>query len=60
MFEAIHQNEYGTMIGVHEDLNPILISEHSELFEMLVVQVSVDKKRYPNNYWIWAPGGVET
>ena len=44
VFEAIHQKEHGTMMGVHEDLNPILISEHSDLFEMLVVQVSVDKK----------------
>ena len=27
------------MIGVHMNLNPVLISEHSELFEMIVVQV---------------------
>ena len=27
------------MIGVHMNLKPVLISEHSELFELLVVQV---------------------
>ena len=44
VFEAIHRKEHGIMMGVHMDLNPILISEHSELFEMLVVQVTVDNK----------------
>ena len=42
IFEAIHKKEHGIMMGVHVDLKPILISEHSELFEMLVIQVSVD------------------
>ena len=32
------------MMDVHMDLNPILISEHIELFKMLVVQVTVDNK----------------
>ena len=44
VFEAIHRKEHGIMMGVHNDLNPILISEHSDIFEMLVVQVTVNKK----------------
>ena len=46
VFEAIHRKKHGIMMGVHMDLNPILISEHSELFEMLVVQVTVDNKDF--------------
>lgn len=33
IFEAIHKKEHGIMMGVHVDLKPILISEHSELFK---------------------------
>ena len=39
IFEAIRKKEHGTMLGVHMNLQPVLISEHSELFELLVVQV---------------------
>ena len=34
--------EHGTMLGAHVKLQPNLISEYSETFEMLVVQVRVE------------------
>ena len=34
----------GTMIGAHESLYPILISEHSDQFELIVVEITVEKK----------------
>ena len=36
--------EHGTMMGVHVDLHPVLISEYDTTFEMLVVQVKVKDK----------------
>ena len=47
IFEAIHIKEHGTMLGVHVDLQPVLISEHDSTFEMLVVQVKVRNKEIP-------------
>ena len=44
IFEAIHMKEHGTMLGVHMDLQPVLISEYDSTFEMLVVQVKVKNK----------------
>ena len=44
IFEAIHKKEHGTMMGVHVDLNPVLISEHETTFEMLVVQIKVENR----------------
>ena len=44
IFEAIHMKEHGTMMGVHVDLHPVLISEYDTTFEMLVVQVKVKDK----------------
>ena len=39
IFEAIRKKEFGgTMIGVHSGLQPILIQEYSEDFELLVVE----------------------
>ena len=42
VFEAIRMKEHGTMLGAHVRLQPVLISEYSETFEMLVVQVKVE------------------
>ena len=42
IFEAIRIKEHGTMLGAHVMLQPILISEYNEEFEMLVVQVKVE------------------
>ena len=44
IFEAIHMKEHGTMLGVHMDLQPVLISEYDSTFKMLVVQVKVKNK----------------
>ena len=44
-FESIRNKKGGgTMIGVHESLNPILISEYSDPFELLVVEISLENK----------------
>ena len=42
IFEAIRIKEHGTMLGAHVKLQPVLISEYTETFEMLVVQIRVD------------------
>ena len=44
IFETIRKKEHGSMVGVHVDLDPVLISEHNEDFEMLVVQVKTVTK----------------
>ena len=36
--------EHGTMLDVHVDLKPLLISEYSETFEILVVQVQAGRR----------------
>ena len=42
IFEAI-RNKFGggSMIGVHESLNPVLISSYEEYFELLVIQTKI-------------------
>ena len=41
-FEAIRKKEKGgTLIGAHKSLDPILIEEYSEYFELLVVEVNM-------------------
>ena len=41
-FEAIRKKEKGgTLIGAHKSLDPILIKEYSENFELLVVEVNM-------------------
>ena len=41
VFEAIRKRKGGgTLIAVHEDLNPKLIEEYCDEFEILVVQIS--------------------
>ena len=45
IFEAIrNKKDGGTLIGVHQGLNPVLIKEYSEKFELLVVEISVLNK----------------
>ena len=45
-FEAIRKQKQkgGTLIGVHKNLDPILIEEYSEEFELLVVEVKIGGK----------------
>ena len=52
IFEAIRNKEKGgTLIGVHASLNPILITEYSEQFELLVVEMKI------RNQEIWIMSG---
>ena len=45
VFEAIRKKEGGgTMLGVHESLKPVLVSEYSEKFELLVVEVEAGEQ----------------
>ena len=44
IYEAIRKKEHGSMLGVHVSHKPVLISEYSDMFELLVVQIEVDKK----------------
>ena len=45
IFEAIRSKQKGgTAIGAHKSLDPILIEEFSEKFELLVVEVSIGGK----------------
>ena len=45
IFEAIRKKvKGGTMIGAHKGLNPILISEYSEEFELLVIEITIANK----------------
>ena len=45
IFEAI-RNKFGggSMIGVHESLNPVLISSYEEDFELIVIQTKIGNK----------------
>ena len=46
IFETIRKGKIkgGTMIGAHKGLNPVLISEHNEPFEILVIEIHVANK----------------
>ena len=45
IFEAIRKGEKkGTLIGIHNTLNPVLISEYSDEIELLVVEVKIAGK----------------
>ena len=45
IFEAIRNKEGGgTMVGVHKSLQPILIEEYSDDFELIVVEIKVEGK----------------
>ena len=43
VFESIRKNKEkgGTMIGAHKALNPVLINEYSDEFELLVIEITV-------------------
>ena len=44
IFEAIRKNKEkgGSMLGVHENLKPILIEEYSDTFELIVVEIKAE------------------
>ena len=46
VFEAIRKSKEkgGTMIGAHKALNPILIEEYSNDFELLVIEIKIKNK----------------
>ena len=45
IFESIRkEKDGGTLIGVHKALKPVLISEYSDPFEILVVEIVVNGK----------------
>ena len=45
IFETIRKRKFGgTMIGVHQSLNPVLIKQYSDPFELLVTEVSIGNK----------------
>ena len=45
IFEAYRKKEGGgTMIGAHKSLEPILIQEYSDEFELLIVEIKVGGK----------------
>ena len=49
VFEAIRTRKgSGTLIAIHKDLNPKLIEEYNEDFELLVVEIKTEKERNTN------------
>ena len=44
IYESIRQKERGSVIGVHVSLQPVLISEYSDTFEMIVVEIKASKQ----------------
>ena len=46
IFEAIRKNKEqgGTMLGIHKSLEPVLIEEYSDTFEMIVADIKVANK----------------
>ena len=43
VFEAIRAKKGGgTMIAIHEDLNPKLVEEYNDDFELLVVEINAE------------------
>ena len=45
-FESIRKNKEkgGSLLLIHEDLNPVLVKEYNEYFELIVVEVSTEKE----------------
>ena len=43
IFEAIRKSKQkgGTMVGVHMDLEPVLVKEYSDQFELLVIEIKI-------------------
>ena len=52
IYEAIRKKEHGLMTGVHMAHQPVLISEYSDIFEMIVVEIRASDKeiRVINGY----------
>ena len=46
IFEAIRKNKEkgGTMLGIHKSLEPVLIEEYTESFELVVAEIKVANK----------------
>ena len=43
-FEAIRKKQKGgTLIGAHKNLDPVLIEEYSEDFELIVIEVKLEE-----------------
>ena len=44
IFEAIRKSKQkgGTMLGVHVDLEPVLVKEYSDHFELLVLEIKIN------------------
>ena len=55
IFEAICKSKQkgGTMVGVHMDLEPVLVKEYSDQFELLVIEIKIgdSKIRLMSGYW---------
>ena len=47
IFEAIRKNKEkgGTILGIHNGLNPVLIEEYSDKFELLVTEIEAGNKK---------------
>ena len=45
IYEAIRRKEHGSMLGIHVSHKPVLISEYSDEFELIVVQVELGAKQ---------------
>ena len=43
VYESIRQKEHGSVIGVHVSLQPVLISEYNDTFELIVVEIKASK-----------------
>ena len=45
VFEAIRKAKHGgTVCAIHQDFNPKLIEEYNDPFELLIVEIEVDKR----------------
>ena len=46
MFESIRQNKEkgGTLVGIHRSLQPVLIEEYDEKFELIVTEIKIANK----------------
>jgi hypothetical protein len=59
IFEAIRKKQGGgSMIGAHKSLNPVLIQEYSDTFELLVIEITIGSKEIwilsgygPQEHW---------
>ena len=60
IYEAIRQKEHGSMLGVHESLQPVLVSEYSDSFEMIVVEIkaSKDVRVIVGKYSCWGKNAI--